>query len=271
MAKSGEGAGGRNKTVDYYLTEKGEQEYRLKILQYKSNSKRDVSKHKESREDKYGRLYRLLLFLANFAAKIGELFTEEDLDKFLIKIGKSRSDLTIKEVYRTRGKVKLIVTKFNPISEDIMIYKHEKPTDEGNQFIRYAYNYGGVSTSEVIKLISKEIQGAIGGGDLTEGDITESIMLLEQEGLLTKITVENGDTAYILADRRLRNFMIECMFFLEKTTHNLVWRLNHISRPTKDEIEWLKMLWGPTRTDIVLREAYYIRHSFTKKKANYYT
>jgi DNA-binding PadR family transcriptional regulator len=102
IKKSGEGARGRNKTVDYSLTEKGEQDYRLKILQHKSNNTKVTAQRKESREDKYRRSYRLL-FLVDQVATGGELYTEEDLERFLTGIGKSRSDLmvdTVKTIQR---------------------------------------------------------------------------------------------------------------------------------------------------------------------------
>jgi hypothetical protein len=199
----------------------------------------------------------------------GELATEEDLELFLTGIGKSRSDLIVDRVNRFRGKVKLIVTGFKPISQAIQIYKHERPTNQGNQFIKYSYTHNGVSASSVLELTSEP--GFLGAGDLTENDIIESTKLLEGEGLLTKITVANSDAVYILTDSHLRGFMQDCFAILQKVFRNLIWRLFHVNRPTKDEIEWLKMLLGPTKTDEALREAYYSRHSLTKKKASHYT
>jgi hypothetical protein len=60
------------------------------------------------------------------------------------------------------------VTSYDPISVDILIYRHEKPIEEGNQFIRYAYNYAGVSVSKVLKFISSDTQCFLGGGNLTQ-------------------------------------------------------------------------------------------------------
>jgi hypothetical protein len=111
----------------------------------------------------------------------------------------------------------------------------------------------------------------LGAGDLTENDIIESINQLEAERLLTKLTVANGEAVYILTDSHLRAFMHDSFYILQKVFRNLIWRLFYVSRPTNDEIEWLKMLWGHTNTERTLREAYYSRHSLTKKKATHYT
>ena len=143
------------------------------------------------------------------------------------------------------------------IQSDIIIYRidylHNSEKDDS---FYYTYQLPGISIDEVLSY--DQTGRAFWHNKLTRYVATEYFQLLEEERLVkhirSPVLLYLDEVRFEIANNALRGFIISCTHLLTLSIERMHLTWKNFRPPKVEEEKWFSILWGKTKTKIILEE-----------------
>ncbi len=248
--------------VQYFLTNKGKQHFKLLIKVYGKKSKGTSNEETKRRMGLY-------LLIVLFSKSPAYTFKSEEFAALLSRNNLSEKDLT-RLTKREENKVDKTVTTTTFESESgIFVWKVEtlnkRNIPEERSYV-YTCKLPGLSITDILEARNNM---AFWHMKFTEPEVQESFNLLRDEGMFRPIAFSlNGELRYDVYDPSVKMFLEDCwelhklVFFLT----DLIWK--KIRALTTDEIKWVEQHSGTQTANKIRRNTYIERSKHFRKVKN---
>jgi hypothetical protein len=238
----------KGKKVFYFLTEDVKIRIRLGLSIFEVNTTREIA-------------YQLLFFylqhydISRSSTDFSQYkFTsEKQFHDFLSKIHLDEADFEIIDIRKDKEKgyyfKKMLHSKWN-----IIVTCSKSNTNP----ISYVCNLPGISPHDKRIITGHVFEHILIQNGQTKYDIKELFGLLEKEKIIRRIQspilYELGETRYNMIDDNLKQLIFHCWKIFGAVHIRMQFTWKNFRRPTKEEIIWLKIIWGNTRANVFLKQ-----------------
>ena len=264
----------RGTRVDYSLTQAAKKAHQLRIL--------GIDEETEKRRG----LCQLMVFFEIY--KRGKLLNQNQLDKFLVQIGVSKTSL--KEIENNglqSSTYKLLsslrnntVTFFKPLKGvEITRYLQNDSTGDVTKYVYYVVELG-FSPGEFVVYLKKlrnlraprpfsqfpPIVPYVGYTKYDEEEVEDSLQSFRKAGLIRPIeSATSKEIRFRIADECLQELLHSIWMLHILQFHRLIAKLCYIKAPNEKEKAYLTLLLGDRRSDYIIALANNTRRTFKAK------
>ena len=129
----------------------------------------------------------------------------------------------------------------------------------------------GISPHDKQKITGHVFEHILIQNTQTEYNIEELFDLLEKEKIIHRIhspvLYELGETRYDMIDEDLKQMIFDCWKIFGAVHIRMQFTWKNFRRPTKEEITWVKIIWGSARANAFLQQYKQARAACNTKKA----